>query len=81
MARPRQKPDPVVAPSSVDAGRESVASRPRRRGRPTGSAKEPGSAVTTWLKPVEHDYLIRLAKERDQSISSLVRSLLMLRPR
>ena len=47
------------------------------RGRP--KVDEPGSAVTTWLKHGEHDYLIRLAREREQSISSLVRSLLILR--
>ncbi len=49
----------------------------RRRGRPR--MDEPGSAVTTWLRPDEHDRLIKLANAREQTVSSLVRSLLILR--
>jgi len=49
------------------------------RGRPR--VDEPGSAVTTWLRPKEHDYLIRMANEREQSVSSLVRQLLVLKLR
>lgn len=45
-----------------------------KRGRP--KAQEPGSAVMTWLKASEHDQLVRLAKEQDQSVSALVRDLL-----
>ena len=45
-----------------------------KRGRP--KAQEPGSAVMTWLKASEHDQLVRLAKERDQSVSAMVRDLL-----
>lgn len=49
----------------------------QRRGRPPG--EEPGSPVMTWLRQSEHDRLIRLANSREQTVSSLVRSLLILR--
>lgn len=48
-------------------------------GRPR--AEEPGSAVTTWLRQSEHDKLIRLANKHETTISSLVRSLLILKLR
>lgn len=46
----------------------------RPRGRP--KADEPKSTVSTWLPTHEHDKLIRLANERDTSVSALVRELL-----
>jgi hypothetical protein len=48
-----------------------------KRGRPR--LQEPGTSVSTWLRPGEHDKLIKLAKDNEQSISSLVRSLLKLK--
>lgn len=49
---------------------------PRTRGRPR--VAEPGESVSTWLTVKEHDRVIALAKTEEVSISSLVRSLLML---
>lgn len=48
---------------------------PRPRGRP--KADEPGTSVSTWLRPNEHDRLIRLANQKETSVSSLVRELLI----
>ncbi len=52
---------------------------PTRRppGRP--KATEPGSSVSTWLRPKEHDQLIQLAKQREVSVSALVRSMVIFR--
>lgn len=50
---------------------------PPKRGRPR--LDEPGSTVSTWLRPAEHDRLIRLAQKHEQTVSQLVRSLLILR--
>lgn len=49
----------------------------RRRGRPRMA--DPGSSVSTWLRTDEHDRLIRLAMERETTVSALVRSLVILR--
>lgn len=49
----------------------------RQRGRPR--VEEPRSSVSTWLPASYHDRLIEMAKQRDQSVSSLVRYLLTLR--
>lgn len=49
----------------------------RPRGRPR--VKEPGSAVTTWLRASEHDRLIKIANEREVKVSALVRQLIVLR--
>jgi hypothetical protein len=68
--KPRGRTDPMVADAPA---------RPRRRGRQP--AEVPSVRVSTWLPIPYTDQLIRLAKERDQSISALVRSLLMLRTR
>lgn len=49
-------------------------------GRP--KSEEPkGSPVTTWLKQEEHDRLIQLAQKHETTISSLVRSLLIVKLR
>jgi hypothetical protein len=50
---------------------------PRPRGRPP--VEEKGTSVSTWLRPSEHDKLIKLAHKHETSISSLVRQLLTLR--
>ena len=51
----------------------------RRRGRPRVS--EPMSFVSTRVPPSYHDRLIKMAAEKDVSVSRLVRSLLMLQLR
>lgn len=53
------------------------AQTPKQRGRPP--VADPKSPVTTWLRQSEHDRLIRLAEKRETSVSSLVRSLLILK--
>jgi len=58
---------------------ESKGDDPKPRGRPR--AEEPGTSVSTWLRPAEHDKLIRLANKHETSISSLVRQLLILKLR
>jgi hypothetical protein len=47
-----------------------------RGGRPR--APDPHTRVSTWLPERDYDRLVQLAKRRDQSVSSLVRSLLRL---
>jgi len=49
----------------------------RKRGRP--KVTEESIRVSTWLPLPMVDKLIRVAQSRDESISKLVRSLLMLR--
>lgn len=48
-----------------------------RRGRPR--AAERGVNVSTWLRESEYDRLIRVAAHRREPVSTLVRSLLILR--
>jgi hypothetical protein len=48
-----------------------------RRGRPRSA--EQGYSVKTWLRESEYDKLIRLAAHRREPVSSVVRSLLILR--
>ena len=55
------------------------ATEPPKRGRPR--VDEPGASVSTWLRPGEHDKLIKLAREQEQTISALVRHLLTLKLR
>lgn len=50
-----------------------------RRGRPRSA--EPKSSVSTWIPARDHDRLIRMASERDQSVSETVRRLLQWRLR
>ncbi len=52
---------------------------PPRRGRPR--VEEPGASVSTWLRPDDHDRLLRLANKHDMKVSALVRQLLKLRLR
>ena len=56
---------------------KAVAVKPRGRPRVT----EPGTTVSTWLRPGEHDRLIKLANLKETSVSALVRQLLVLRLR
>lgn len=49
----------------------------KKRGRPR--LAEPKVCVSTWVEPSEYDRIIKLAARRREPISSLVRSLLMLR--
>lgn len=49
---------------------------PKRRGRPR--VAEPRSSVSTWVPASYHDLLIKIAQRNDKSVSSVVRSLLML---
>ncbi len=56
------------------------AQAPRNRGgRPR--IEEPRSSVSTWLPAHAHDRLIQIARERDTSVSAVVRSLLIIRTR
>ncbi len=50
---------------------------PKPRGRPR--VDEPGSRVSTWMTVGEHDRLIALAKQQDQSVSKTLRDLVILR--
>ncbi len=43
----------------------------RKPGRP--KAEQPSTSVSTWLKIAEHERLVKLAQDREQSVSSLVR--------
>ena len=47
------------------------------RGRP--KADEPGVSLTAWVPQHTYDRLCRLARQRDQSVSAVVKSLLILR--
>jgi hypothetical protein len=49
----------------------------RGPGRP--KAQEPLVPVTTWVREREYFRLCRLAEKRDQNVSRLIRSLLILR--
>ncbi len=60
----------------ADPQRQTLSPVPRR-GRPRAS--EPGVSVKTWLRQSEYDRLIRAAAVRREPVSSLVRSLLILR--
>lgn len=46
----------------------------RRGGRPR--ATEPRSSVSTWIPVSQHDQLVRLANQREVSVSTLVKSLI-----
>ncbi len=39
----------------------------------------PLTSLTTWIPPVLHDRLMQIAQQRDQSVSSLVRQVLILK--
>jgi len=59
--------------------KKAVADPPAKGGRPR--VDEPGTSVSTWLRPGDHDKLIRLASLREMSVSALVRDLLRLKLR
>jgi hypothetical protein len=52
----------------------SPADARKPRGRPR--ALEPRTTVCTWLQASDHDRLIRLANQREQSVSAVVRQIL-----
>ena len=54
---------------------------PRGPGRPAGSTRAPesGTTLNAWIPASQHDHLVRLARERDVSVSSVVRQILILR--
>jgi hypothetical protein len=47
----------------------------RRGGRPP--AEEPSATVSTWLPASAHDRLIRIANEREESVSECVRKIVI----
>jgi hypothetical protein len=49
----------------------------RPRGRP--KADESSTRVSSWVRDSEYDRLVKMANQREQSVSKLVRSLLMMR--
>jgi hypothetical protein len=53
----------------------AVAVKPR--GRP--KAVEPCTSLSVWFPCREYDRLVKIANQREQSVSSLVRSMLILR--
>jgi hypothetical protein len=61
----------------METNRRTLTPVTARRGRPR--ATERGVNVSTWLKESEYDRLIRVAAHRREPVSSLVRSLLILR--
>ena len=44
---------------------------PHGRGRP--KAEEPGTSITAWIPASEYDRLAKLANDRNESLSTLVR--------
>jgi hypothetical protein len=48
-----------------------------KRGRPR--APVPGVAVGTWLRATEYDRLLRLAAAREESVSAIVRRIVVRR--
>lgn len=54
---------------------------PRGPGRPRTvcADRELGSTVTTYLPAAYHDRLVKIAEQRDASVSAVVRQLLILR--
>lgn len=59
---------------SVISSDDMVMLEGRKRGRPKVS--EPRSTVSTWIPASQHDKLIKLAKQREVSVSCLVRALI-----
>ena len=49
------------------------------RGRP--ASEEPHTTVTAYIPVSQYDRIVKLANKRDQSVSSLVKQLLVLRLR
>ncbi len=47
---------------------------PRTPGRPP-IIPERGSSVSTWISELHHDQLVKLARQREQSVSALLRAL------
>jgi hypothetical protein len=47
-----------------------------KRGRP--KSDEPSTAILTWMPASHHDRLIEMAKQREISVSGLVRQILVI---
>lgn len=47
--------------------------QPRRRGRPP--AEEPKSTISAWIPAAQHDQLVRIAHQRGESVSQVVRTI------
>lgn len=60
-----------------DKNRDGSPAAPRPRGRPPAEIKK--VPITTWVTPGEYERIRRFGKVQDESISSIVRSLLILR--
>jgi len=48
---------------------------PKPRGRPPIAVK--GTSVSAWVLPSEYDRLVKMANQRETSVSKLVRALLI----
>lgn len=48
-------------------------------GRGRSRVARPLAPVTAWLPPQHYERLVRIAQQRDQSVSSLVRNILIFR--
>lgn len=46
----------------------------RKRGRPR--AEEPRSTISTWLPASDHDQIVKMANQREMSVSEFVGSVL-----
>lgn len=66
-----------MMPNEQQTGATFIVAGPPRRGRPR--AMERGTTLCTWLPESTYDRIVRMANEREQSVSSLVRDLLKLR--
>lgn len=52
-----------------------------RRGRGRPRVEEPKTSVSSWVEAKHYDQLVKLANQREQSVSALVRDLLTIRLR
>jgi hypothetical protein len=51
---------------------------PPKRGRPRSLEPKPGGTVSAWLPPTDYDKIIKLAKDRETTVSALMRAWLQL---
>lgn len=63
----------------METNRRTLTPVTTRRGRPRAAMKEPGVRLTTWIPESRYDELVRLASARREPLSSVTRSLLILR--
>lgn len=60
-----------------DSTGDPVISQGRRPGRPR--SRQPGSRVSTWITQAHHDRLCQIAQRRGESVSSLLRRVIVLK--